>query len=141
MKKWEYEADPTDRPRFLTTVSERDLQYVRMNLWHLDHLLDISTKNGKLISMNFTITLGKSGCLVVPKAIRDTLGLREGSRLKLEIQGGKIEAEPECDPVSITLIDGFPVISGTPALAKGDTVAAIKAGREERQQRLLPESR
>lgn len=91
--------------------------------------------------MSITITLGKSGRLVVPKAMRDTLGLREGSRLKLEIQGGKIEAEPEPDPVSITIIDGFPVISGTPLLAKGATVAAIKAGREERTQRLLPESR
>lgn len=89
--------------------------------------------------MSITITLGKSGRLVVPKAIRDTLGLREGSRLKLETQGGKIEAEPESDPINITLIDGFPVISGTPTLPKGATVAAIKAGREEHQQRLLAE--
>ncbi|MDE0836081.1 MAG: AbrB/MazE/SpoVT family DNA-binding domain-containing protein [Akkermansiaceae bacterium] len=44
-----------------------------------------------------TITLGKSGRLVVPKAIRDSLGLREGRRLKLEIQGGKIEMDPETE--------------------------------------------
>ncbi|MFN5639041.1 MAG: AbrB/MazE/SpoVT family DNA-binding domain-containing protein, partial [Akkermansiaceae bacterium] len=33
--------------------------------------------------MSITIQLGKSGRLVVPKAIRDNLGLHEGSLLKL----------------------------------------------------------
>lgn len=56
--------------------------------------------------MSVTMKLGKSGRLVVPKAIRDTLGLHEGSRLKLNIKGEKIEVEPESDPISITLIGG-----------------------------------
>lgn len=40
--------------------------------------------------MSITITLGKAGRLVVPKTIRDSLGLREGTRLKLELHGGKL---------------------------------------------------
>lgn len=56
--------------------------------------------------MSITITLGKAGRLVVPKAIRDSLGLHEGSRLKLEVQGGKLQAAPEPDPVDIDLKEG-----------------------------------
>ena len=88
--------------------------------------------------MNNTITLGKSGRLVVPKAIRDQLGLREGSRLKIQVQGGAIFANPEPDPVSISLKNGFPVISGTPPLKKGDIVAALKADRDDHDKRTLP---
>jgi AbrB family looped-hinge helix DNA binding protein len=57
--------------------------------------------------MEITITLGKAGCLVVPKAIRESLGLHEGSRLKLEIQGGTLQAAPEPDPLSIDVSGGF----------------------------------
>ena len=66
--------------------------------------------------MTVTITLGKAGRLVVPKAIRDSLGLHEGSRLKLEVQGGKLQAAPEPDPVNIGMKGGFPVIQGGPPL-------------------------
>jgi AbrB family looped-hinge helix DNA binding protein len=86
--------------------------------------------------MSITITLGKAGRLVVPKAIRDSLGLREGSRLKLEIQGGKLEAEPEDDEIEIDLKGGFPVIrakSTRKGLSAGN---AIKSDRNERDERL-----
>jgi AbrB family looped-hinge helix DNA binding protein len=91
--------------------------------------------------MSITITLGKSGRLVVPKAIRDSLGLREGSRLKLEIQGGKIEAEPEADEVDIDLSSGFPVIRPKSAHKGLSAVDAIKADREARMDRLTPAHR
>lgn len=88
--------------------------------------------------MSITITLGKSGRLVVPKAIRDSLGLHEGSRLKLEIQGGKIQAAPEPDPVNIGMEGGFPVIQGGPPLKRGIIVQAIKADRDARDKRIVP---
>ena len=88
--------------------------------------------------MSTTITLGKSGRLVVPKAIRDSLGLREGSRLKLEIQGGKIEAEPEADEIDIDLSSGFPVIRSKSTHKGLSAVEAIKADREARIDRLTP---
>lgn len=86
--------------------------------------------------MSITITLGKAGRLVVPKTIRDSLGLHEGSRLKLEIQGGKLHAVPEPDPVTIDLKRGFPVIQGGgPPLTHGSIVEAIKADRDSRDER------
>ena len=80
--------------------------------------------------MSITITLGKSGRLVVPKAIRDSLGLREGSRLKLEVQGGKIEAVPEVEEVAVDLNKGFPVIRGGRKLGRGELVEIIKSDRK-----------
>ncbi len=90
--------------------------------------------------MSFTITLGKAGRLVVPKAIRDSLGLHEGSRLRLEIHGGKLQAAPEPDPVDINLKGGFPVIQGGPSLKRGNIVQAIKDDRESRDERVAPRS-
>ncbi|MEO5913371.1 MAG: AbrB/MazE/SpoVT family DNA-binding domain-containing protein [Luteolibacter sp.] len=91
--------------------------------------------------MSITITLGKAGRLVVPKAIRDSLGLHEGTRLKLEIQGGKLQAAPEPDPVSIDIEDGFPVIRGGPPLKVGAIVQALKADRDSRDERTVPRSK
>jgi AbrB family looped-hinge helix DNA binding protein len=74
----------------------------------------------------------------VPKEIRENLGLHEGSRLKLEIQGGKLHAAPEPDPVEIAMKDGFPVIRSGPRLKQGSVVQAIKADRESRDERVSP---
>lgn len=89
--------------------------------------------------MSITIPLGKSGRLVVPKAIRDSLGLHEGSRLKLEVHGGKLQAAPEPDPVNIETKNGFPVIQSSPQLKRGSIVPAIKADRDARDQRIIPQ--
>ena len=86
--------------------------------------------------MSITITLGKAGRLVVPKTIRDSLGLHEGSRLKLEVQGGKLQAAPEPDPVSINLKGGFPVIHAGSSLKRGTIVQAIKTDRDARDKRV-----
>ena len=85
--------------------------------------------------MSITITLGKAGRLVVPKAIRDSLGLHEGSRLKLEVLGGKLQAAPEPDPVGIDLKDDFPVIRGGPPIKHGAIARAIKADRDTLDER------
>lgn len=87
--------------------------------------------------MSITITLGKAGRLVVPKPVRESLGLREGSRLRIETSAGKFEAIPEADDIRIEIRDGLPVITGGRPRKKGDIVRAIKAGREERTERVL----
>ena len=100
--------------------------------------LHVGSMNGNKYGMSITITIGKAGRLVVPKTIRDSLGLREGSRLKLEVRGGKIQAVPEVDAVRIELKSGLPVILGGPHLEPGDIVRAIREDREERDARVLP---
>ena len=92
-------------------------------------------------AMSTTITVGKSGRLVVPKSIRDRLGLHEGSRLKLELLGGTLQAVPEPDPVNITIKGGFPVIQGGPAWKRGNVVQAIKADRDSRDERATTRSK
>jgi len=87
--------------------------------------------------MSITITVGKAGRFVVPKAIRDRLGLREGSRLQLNVFGGKLEAVPEADAARIVLKKGFPVIQGGPPMNDSDIVKAIKADREGRDEQSL----
>lgn len=95
-----------------------------------------AVNNAIIDGMSITITLGKSGRLVVPKAIRESLGLHEGSRLRLQVSSGKFEAVPEAD-VQIRMEDGFPVILGGPPREKGSTVRAIKAEREANAERAL----
>lgn len=91
--------------------------------------------------MSITITLGKSGRLVVPKAMRDSLGLQEGSRLRLEVQGGKIEASPESDEVPMIMENGFPVFTGGRKLSARQVVDIIKSDRDSRDERSTPEHR
>jgi AbrB family looped-hinge helix DNA binding protein len=98
-------------------------------------LLANARKSGIFNTMTTTITLGKSGRLVVPKSIRENLGLREGSRLRIESFAGKFEAIPEPDNVQIEMADGFPVIRGGRPRRSGEIVAAIKAGRQEQTDR------
>jgi len=99
--------------------------------------LRFTTRSAIYNGMSVTITLGKAGRLVVPKAIRDSLGLREGARLRLEVSAGKFEAIPQPDNVRITLKDGFPLIHGGPARRKGNAGQAIKADRAARTERIL----
>jgi len=93
--------------------------------------------------MSITITVGKAGRVVVPKPIRDSLGLRVGSRLRLDVHGGKLEGVPEADDVRIEMKDGFPVIRGGPAVGDDEIVKAIKADRDDRIERIAghPQSR
>ncbi len=87
--------------------------------------------------MSITITLGRSGRMVIPKAIRASLGLREGARLRMEVSAGKFEAVPEPDDVRIVMKDGFPVIALGPKRKKGETVKAIKSDRDLRSTSLM----
>jgi AbrB family looped-hinge helix DNA binding protein len=87
--------------------------------------------------MSITITLGKAGRLVVPKAIRESLGLREGARLRIESSAGKFEVSPESDDVQIEIRGAFPVIRGGLPRKKGDIVKALEAGRDARAERIL----
>lgn len=91
--------------------------------------------------MIVTITLGKSGRLVIPKAIRDRLGLQEGSRLTVEMQGGAIKAVPEANLVPVIMENGFPVFQGGKKLTAPEVVDIIKSDREARDERVIARSR
>jgi AbrB family looped-hinge helix DNA binding protein len=47
------------------------------------------------------ITIDKAGRLVIPKAIRDAMGLSPGTVLDVRCTEGRIEIEPESVPVRL----------------------------------------
>ena len=86
--------------------------------------------------MKNAITIGKSGRLVIPKSLRERLGLRAGTRLSVQISGGVLQMEPLSDDVHVVTEDGFPIIRGAPVRKKGRLVEAIKADRETRSEKI-----
>ena len=88
--------------------------------------------------MSTTITIGKSGRIVVPKIMRDRLHLREGSRLRVEVVADKLEFTPEADEAKIEKRDGLPVITGWKGF---DAAKAVNEMREEYMDRLAGKHR
>lgn len=82
--------------------------------------------------MSETITLGRSGRLVLPKSLRDQLQLAEGSRLELEVDGGVIHLRArEEKTVKLVKSGGLLVATGFSKDANvAKAVRAERAGRE-----------
>lgn len=53
------------------------------------------------------VTLSSKGQLVIPKNVRETLGLENGSQLELSFDGGKIILEPFQEDEVIDLLYGM----------------------------------
>lgn len=51
-------------------------------------------------------TIDGAGRLVVPKPLRDELGLEPGQELELEARDGRLEVEPAITPVTLVEEDG-----------------------------------
>jgi AbrB family looped-hinge helix DNA binding protein len=52
-------------------------------------------------------TIDAAGRVVIPKPMRDELGLRGGDEVELTIREGRIELEPSSKPVLLVERDGF----------------------------------
>jgi AbrB family looped-hinge helix DNA binding protein len=74
-------------------------------------------------------TLDKFGRIVIPKRVRDDLGLKPGTVLQIEQADQRIFIEPVSEGPHVVLKDGALIFSGT---ATGDLAGAIKVHREER---------
>jgi AbrB family looped-hinge helix DNA binding protein len=71
-------------------------------------------RNGKMPFMNATAEIDKSGRLVVPKKLRDSLHLVAGTRVTLRIEGGEIVVAPETKPRGLSWKNGIPVFDTGP---------------------------
>ena len=79
--------------------------------------------------MSETVTIDKAGRLVVPKKVRERLGLKSGDRLSMDVVGERIEIE-KIEPESAFFIaeDGLPMIRGA---QKVDVVEVLREQRDE----------
>lgn len=74
-------------------------------------------------------TLDKFGRIVIPKRVRDDLGLKPGAALKIEQNDQRILMEPVNGEPHVVVKSGVLVFLGTET---GDLVGAIHAHRQER---------
>jgi AbrB family looped-hinge helix DNA binding protein len=87
--------------------------------------------------MNATITIDKAGRIIIPKTFRDRLNLREGSKLKVDLIGDRLEMSQEAEVVHLKKLGKRRVVVGWEGF---DAVAAVKEMREDQTLRLTPRS-
>ncbi len=73
-------------------------------------------------------TLDRFGRVVIPKQVRDDLGLKAGAVLQIEDTKEKILLKPVREEPHVVVKKGVLVFSGT---ANGDIVDAIRSQRED----------
>jgi AbrB family looped-hinge helix DNA binding protein len=54
-------------------------------------------------------TIDAAGRVVIPKALRDQIGLRPGQALEIALRGGRLEIEAASVPMHLEERDGIPV--------------------------------
>jgi AbrB family looped-hinge helix DNA binding protein len=78
--------------------------------------------------MTTTLTVDKAGRVVIPKRIREEMHLREGSRLRLELRGDRLELTHELNEVQLERRGRRRVIVGWEGF---DPAQAVQDAREE----------
>jgi AbrB family looped-hinge helix DNA binding protein len=84
--------------------------------------------------MTTKLTLDKSGRVVLPKALRDELGLAAGDTLELESRGEQITLRPVWGGAALRKERGIWVYRTGRRLAAATTDRALRQIREERDQ-------
>jgi AbrB family looped-hinge helix DNA binding protein len=79
-------------------------------------------------------TLDKSGRIVIPKQVRDDLGLSPGSVLEIGERDGEIVLKPLIESQALLLDDGILVFTGE---IEGDIETALRRDRDERSKRVV----
>jgi AbrB family looped-hinge helix DNA binding protein len=77
-------------------------------------------------------TIDKAGRLVVPKALRDELGLEAGTRLEIRSREGRLELEPVATPMRLVRRHGRLVATTDeplPRLNAADVRAVVESQR------------
>ena len=79
-------------------------------------------------------TLDKLGRIVIPRQLREDLGLRPGIRLQIEECQEEIRLKPIHGEDKVVLKDNVLVFTGD---AAGDIIKAVEGQRRERSSRIL----
>jgi AbrB family looped-hinge helix DNA binding protein len=87
--------------------------------------------------MNAIVEIDKAGRIVIPKKMRDAMGLRAGTRLRLERSGDLLVMEPPVEESRMEMRDGLWVMVGENPVTVEDMNQALRQGYEERQKRIM----
>jgi AbrB family looped-hinge helix DNA binding protein len=83
-------------------------------------------------------TVDRFGRVVVPKDIRDRLGLRPGAEIEIDEKGNEIVLKPVEQESPLMVKEGLLVYSGR---ATGDLRGVVRAHREERLGKVASEKK
>jgi AbrB family looped-hinge helix DNA binding protein len=86
-------------------------------------------------------TIDAAGRVVVPKALREAIGLRAGSEVQMRLADGRIEMEPAPLEVRTEKRGGLVVavpsapVPPMPSAAVDETISSLRTGRSTRTRR------
>jgi len=85
-----------------------------------------------MVFMNTTVEIDKAGRLVVPKKVRDAVGLRAGSSIDIEVRGEEVILRSHRQGKGLYNDRGLWVYDSGAPLTNDDITARINEDRERR---------
>lgn len=105
--------------------------------WH-PRMPIMSTREGsarrEVLEESWSTSLDRFGRVVVPKAVRDLLGVRAGDELVVTVDAEGMRLTPRIEPADLEVRDGVLVFCGELVGNVGDAIAAV---RDERLRGLM----
>ncbi|MBL7684780.1 MAG: AbrB/MazE/SpoVT family DNA-binding domain-containing protein [Deltaproteobacteria bacterium] len=90
-----------------------------------------------MASQIYKISIDKFGRVVLPKAIRDQLGIQAGGEFEVEEKENSICLKPIRNEAKLIKKDGWWVITGTGPITLEETNKIIRDTRLEREKKIL----
>ena len=88
-----------------------------------------------------TTTLDRFGRVLLPKPLRDRVGIRPGDDLRVAVEGGHLVLEPVREAPGIEYHNGIPVLVGYVVPRDFDWKGLLRRDREERIRKISGEPR